>query len=178
MHQPNWVRGPHCDGQTGGGHGPPIALPFSGSGLLPHSTLVLRLHYIVNCSMASYVFGRTHMSCTLFRNLRKKVALQPYICMGGRTLGLTRRPGCYIPYEAGERDLRVAKRCAPVTSTRRDASISESLKHELYEKFLRKKKKIATAKIWALSIGTLFWRLAWLLPKHCGRQSSNACYGT
>ena len=51
--------------------------------------------------------------------------------------------------EAGERDLRVAKRYAPVTSTRHDASISESLKHELYEKFLRKKKKIPTAKIWA-----------------------------
>ena len=51
--------------------------------------------------------------------------------------------------EAGERDLRVAKRYAPVTSTRQDASINESLKHELYEKFLRKKKKIPTAKIWA-----------------------------
>ena len=52
--------------------------------------------------------------------------------------------------EAGKRDLRVAKRYAPVTSTRQDASISESLKHELYEKVLRKKKKIPNAKIWAL----------------------------
>ena len=51
--------------------------------------------------------------------------------------------------EAREQDLRVAKRYAPVTSTRQDASISESLKHELYEKFLRNKKKIPTAKIWA-----------------------------
>ena len=51
--------------------------------------------------------------------------------------------------EAGEWDLWVAKRYAPVTSTRQDASISESLKHEPYEKFLRKKKKIPTAKIWA-----------------------------
>ena len=51
--------------------------------------------------------------------------------------------------EAGERDLRVPKRYAPVTSTRQHASLSESLKHELYEKFLRKKKKIPTAKIWA-----------------------------
>ena len=49
--------------------------------------------------------------------------------------------------EAGERDLWVAKRYAPGTSTRQDASISESLKHELYEKFLRKKKKIPTTKI-------------------------------
>ena len=57
-----------------------------------------------------------------------------------------------MPYsdEAGERDLRVAKRYAPVTSTRQDASISESLKHELYEKFLRKKKKIPPTKISAL----------------------------
>ena len=51
--------------------------------------------------------------------------------------------------EAGERDLRVAKRYAPVTSTRQDSSISESLKHEPYDKFLRKKKKIPTAKTWA-----------------------------
>ena len=51
--------------------------------------------------------------------------------------------------EAGERDLRVAKRYAPVTSTRQDASISESLKHELYQKFVQKKKKIPCAKIWA-----------------------------
>ena len=43
----------------------------------------------------------------------------------------------------------MAKRYAPVTSTGQDASISESLKHELYGKFLRKKKKIPTAKIWA-----------------------------
>ena len=51
--------------------------------------------------------------------------------------------------EVGERDLRVAKRYAPVTSTRHDDSIGESLKHERYEKFLRKKKKIPTAKILA-----------------------------
>ena len=43
--------------------------------------------------------------------------------------------------EAGERDLRVAKRYGPVTSTRQDASISESLKHELYQKFVQKKKE-------------------------------------
>ena len=36
-----------------------------------------------------------------------------------------------------------------MTSTRQDASFSESLKHELYEKFLRKKKQILTPKIWA-----------------------------
>ena len=43
--------------------------------------------------------------------------------------------------EAGKRDLRVAKRFVLVSSTRQDGSISESLKHELYDKFLRKKKQ-------------------------------------
>ena len=38
---------------------------------------------------------------------------------------------------------------SPVTSTRQDASISESLKHELNQKFVQKKKKIPCAKIWA-----------------------------
>ena len=42
-----------------------------------------------------------------------------------------------------------AKRYAPVTSTWQDANISEILKHEPYEKFLRKKKRIPAAKIWA-----------------------------
>ena len=50
--------------------------------------------------------------------------------------------------EAGERDLRVAKRYAPVTSTRQDASISESLKHELHQKFVQKKKKIPISMTW------------------------------
>ena len=81
-------------------------------------------------------------------------------------------------HEAGERDLRLAKIYAPVTSTRQNASMNECFKHEPYEKFLRKKKRIPTPKFGPLSIGTLFWRLAWLLPMHCGRQSSNACYGT
>ena len=50
----------------------------------------------------------------------------------------------------------MAKRYAPVTSTKQDASISESLKHELYENFLRKKKKLPTAKIWVLVHRNLF----------------------
>ena len=39
--------------------------------------------------------------------------------------------------EVGDGDLRVAKRYVPVTSTQ-DANVSETLKHELYEKFVRK----------------------------------------
>ena len=47
-------------------------------------------------------------------------------------------PWTPMPYsdEAGERHTRVAKRYAPVTSTRQDASSSESLKHERYQKFV------------------------------------------
>ena len=44
--------------------------------------------------------------------------------------------------EDGGRDLRVAKRYAPVTSTRQDGIIRESLKHEVYQKCVQKKKKI------------------------------------
>ena len=71
----------------------------------------------------------------------KKVALQPYICMGGPTHGLIHGHPCW--------DVRVAKRYASVTSTWQDASINEGLKHELYQKFAQKKKKIPCAKIWA-----------------------------
>ena len=66
--------------------------------------------------------------------------------------------------EVGERHLRMAKRFANVTSTRQDASISESLQHGLYKKVLRKKKTIPAAKIWAVSIVMWFWRHAWFPP--------------
>ena len=51
--------------------------------------------------------------------------------------------------EAGEQAFRVAERCALVTSFRQDASSRESVQHELFDKFLRKKEKILAAKIWA-----------------------------
>ena len=51
--------------------------------------------------------------------------------------------------EAGERDLRVAKRYAHVTSIQQDANFSETLKHELYQKLVRKKQKVPSSKIWA-----------------------------
>ena len=44
--------------------------------------------------------------------------------------------------------------------------------------FIVRKRRSPLPKFGPLSIGTLFWRLAWLLPMHCVRQSSNACYGT
>ena len=66
--------------------------------------------------------------------------------------------------DTGERDLRVATRYALVTSTRQGASISESLKHELYEKFCVRKRRSPVPKFGPLSFATLFWRLAWLLP--------------
>ena len=43
----------------------------------------------------------------------------------------------------------------PVTSTQQDASISETLKHELYQKFVRKKQKVPSAKIWPLVHGNV-----------------------
>ena len=49
--------------------------------------------------------------------------------------------------EAGKRNLRVAKRYALVTSTQQDGIISESLKHEVYQKFVRMKQKVPSAKI-------------------------------
>ena len=58
-------------------------------------------------------------------------------------------PGTPMLYshDAGDKDLGVAKRCA-ATSTRQDDGISESLKHELYQKFFRKKKTTSPPKIW------------------------------
>ena len=57
--------------------------------------------------------------------------------------------------EEGERDLRLAKRYAPVTGTRQNASIGESFKHQLYF-FCVRKRKSPLPKFGPLSIGTLF----------------------
>ena len=54
---------------------------------------------------------------------------------GWRHTWLNPRTPMLCSDEAGERHLRVAKRQAPVTSIQQDASISETLKHELYQKF-------------------------------------------
>ena len=51
--------------------------------------------------------------------------------------------------EEWERDLRVTRRNTHVNSTQQDASISEALKHQLYQKFLHKNQKFPSAKIWA-----------------------------
>ena len=63
--------------------------------------------------------------------------------------------------DVGERDLRVAKRYALVASTHQDATIPETLKHEFYQKFVRKTQKVPSAKIWALSCmvtSNVLWR--------------------
>ena len=77
-----------------------LPLPFHsfGSRILPRGTLVLRLQYTGNCCMASY--GCTHMLCTSSPSLQKKVALQPYMWMGG--------PTPPDPHAVEEWDLRVA----------------------------------------------------------------------
>ena len=74
--------------------------------------------------------------------------------------------------EAGERDLRVAKRYAPVTSTRQDASISESM--SCIRSSCRKKRRSPVPKFGRPCNETLFLRRAWLLPMPCGMWSSNA----
>ena len=51
--------------------------------------------------------------------------------------------------EVEESDLTVAKRYAPITSTQQNASISETLKHEVHQKFVRKKQRVRSTKIWA-----------------------------
>ena len=73
--------------------------------------------------------------------------------------------------EAGQRDLRVAKGYALVTSSRGDANISESLSHELQEHPCVRRKRSPLPKIGPLSIGALFLRLASFVPMQCGRQS-------
>ena len=71
--------------------------------------------------------------------------------MDGATHGSTLTPPrCSLMRQGtGERDLRVARRDALVTNTQQDASISECLKHELYQQFVRKKQKVPFVKIWA-----------------------------
>ena len=54
--------------------------------------------------------------------------------------------------EAGEADLRMAKRYAAVTSTQPTASIEDGLKHELYTNFCKAKTK---------GRSVAFWRPAW-----------------
>ena len=54
---------------------------------------------VLNCR-AMYRFavcGCTHILCTSSPSLLKKVALQPYICMGGPTHGLIHEHPCCIP---------------------------------------------------------------------------------
>ena len=118
--------------------------------------------------------GCAHILCTSSPN-SKKVARQPYICMGGRTHGSTLVLPCCTLMRQG-RGLRVATRFAPVNSTGHDASINESLKHELYQKFLRKRtgrRRSPLPKFGPLCIATSVWRRVWLLPMQCSAQCCN-----
>ena len=126
---------------------------------LPFRSLVLALHPIVDLcyGCATLAIAAWQAMALVYTYI---VHIIPEFAQEGCTATLymhgwshtwfnPRTPMLYSD-EAGERDHRVAKRYAPVTSTSRDASISESLKREWYEKFLCKKRKIPTAKIWAL----------------------------
>ena len=120
----------------------------------------------------------THILCTSFRNLRKKVALQPNICMGGPTLGLTRGPRCYILMRQGDGTSGWPKDIPLVLVLGRMPILVKVCNMSCMKSFCVRKRVSPLPKFGPLSIGTLFWRLAWLLSMHYGRQSSNACYGT
>ena len=66
---------------------------------LPQTTGTVALHW--QLQHGKLLVWCTHILCISFRNLRKKVALQPYICMGGPTLGLTCGPPCHILIRQG-----------------------------------------------------------------------------
>ena len=146
-------RGPHCDGQTVMGRlarGMLLPLPF-------HSLVVAFCHIVHLCygctTLANAARQAMGLVCTYIVHIIPEFAEEGctatlYMHGWSHTWFNPRTPMLYCD-EAWERDLRVAKRYARMTSTRQDASISESLKHQLYEKFLPKKKKIPTAEIWA-----------------------------
>ena len=127
-----------------------LPLPF-------HSLVVAFCHMVHLCygcnNLATVTWQAMGMLCTYIVHIVPEFAEEGcnatlYMHGWSHTWFNPRTPMLYSD-EAGERDLRVAKRYAPVLSTRQDASISESLKHELYQKFVQKKKKIPCAKIWA-----------------------------
>ena len=123
---------------------------------LPFHSLVLAFCHIVplcyGCTtLATPAWQAMGLVCTYIVHIivefaEEGCAATLYVHRWSHTWFNPRNPMLYSD-EAGERGLQVAKRYAPVTSTRQDVSISESLKHELYEKVLRKKKKIPSAKI-------------------------------
>ena len=94
----------------------------------------------------------THKLCTSSLHLQKKVALQPCICMGGPTCGLTLGPPCSI-----------------LISTWQDSSINESLSMSRIKIFYQRRRRSLQPKFRPLSIAMLFGRLAWLLAMQCGR---------
>ena len=125
---------------------------------LPFHSLVLAFCHMVHLcygsnNLASFTWQGMGMLYTYIVNIIPECAEEGctatlYMHGWSQTWFNRRAPKLYSD-EASERDLRVAKRYALVTSTRHDASISESLKHALYQKFVQKKKKIPCAKIWA-----------------------------
>ena len=76
--------------------------------------------------------------------------------------------------EARERDLRLGKRFAHLTSTVADKSIEETLGHEMYVKFLAV--PVALRSICGTPRGGgWFWSSVWSVPPPCGGQCSSDC---
>ena len=116
---------------------------------LPFHSLVLAFRHMVHlCSgsnnMATVTWQAMGMLYTYIVHIREfaEEGCTATLYMHGslHTWFNPRTPMLYSD-EAGERDLQVAKSYAPVTSTRQDASVGESLKHELYQKIVQEKKE-------------------------------------
>ena len=115
---------------------------------LPFHLLVLAY-----CRMVHLCYGCIELSTCSWRAMGLVCTyIVHIICRRGlhsKSIYARVEPHMLFSDEAGERDSRVANRYPPVTSTRQDASISQILKHELYQKFVRAKQKVPSAKIWA-----------------------------
>ena len=125
---------------------------------LPFHSLVL-----VYCRMVHLCYGCTEMStlswramglvCTYIVHIIPEFAEEGcaatlYMHGWSHTWFNPRTPMLFSD-EAGERVLRVAKGYAHVTSAQQGAGISETFKHEVYQKFMCKKQKVPFAKFWA-----------------------------
>ena len=76
--------------------------------------------------------------------------------------------------EAGERDLRLCKRFAHLTSTLADKSIQETLGHEMYVKFLGRRARCCEVHLWHPERWGVVLEQCVVTPP-CGGQCSSDC---
>ena len=154
---------------------------------LPFHSLVLAFFHIVHlcygcttlATVARQAMGSMYMDIVHIISEYAEEGCIATLCMNGWSHNwFNPRTSMLYFDEAGDLDLRVANRYAPVTSTRQDASISEILKHGLYEKFLYTKKKIPTAKIWAPIHRNLVLEVCMVAANALWQTIFQRCYGT